>query len=80
MSQLGLNTHTGLVVCTDFVDEMPAFSKIVCLFFRNEIYFFVFEMETTFVEHFHVVENIHRVSVVTPHDLRYFKPFDVQLS
>lgn len=36
-------------------------------------------METTFVEHFHV-ENVHNVSVVGSRDLRYFKPFDVQMS
>lgn len=77
MSQLGLNIHTGLVVCTDFVDEMSVFSD--CIFIRNEIDFLVSEMETTFVDHFHVVENIHSVSAVTPHGLRYFKPFDVQM-
>ena len=79
----GIEYHQGLVVCTDVVDEMPVFNKIVCIFLRKEVYFLVSEMETSFVEHFHafhVVDNIHNVSVVTPHDLRYFKPFDVQLS
>ena len=79
----GAEYHTGLVVCTDFVHEMPVFSKIVGIFLRNEVYFLVSEMEATFVEHFHafrVVDQVHNVSIVRPQELRYFKPFDVQMS
>ena len=79
----GIEYHTGLVVCTDFVNDMPVFMKIICIFLRNEVFFLVSEMETIFVEHFHafrVVDNMHNVSVVRPHDLRHFKPFDVQRS
>lgn len=75
--------HTGLVVCTGVVEELPVFNKIVCIFLRNEAYFLVTEMETSFVEHLHafeVTENMHNVSVVMPHDLRFFKPFDVQMA
>lgn len=78
----GIEFHTGLVVCTDFVNEMPVFNRIVSILLKDEVYFLVSEMETTFVEHLHafrVVDNTH-VSVVTSHDLRYFKPFDVQMS
>lgn len=38
------------------------------------------DMEPVFVEHllgFDVTKNMHNVLVVTPHDLRCFKPFDV---
>ncbi len=79
----GIEYHPGLVVCTDMLNEMPVFKKIVSIFLRKEMYFLVSEMETSFVEHFHVfqvVDNIHHFSIVTPHDLRYFKPFDVQMS
>ena len=79
----GIEYHTGLVVCRDYVNDMPVFNKIVCIFLRNEVYFVVSEMETTFVEHFHafyVVDQVHNVSVVKPHHLRYFKPFDLQMS
>lgn len=81
--QLGVEYYTGLVVCTDVVNDMPVFMKIICIFLRNDVVLLVSEMETIFVEHFHafrVVDNMHNVSVVRPHDLRYFKPFDVQNS
>lgn len=79
----GIEYYTGLVVCTDVVNDMPVFMKIICIFLQNYVFFLVSEMETVFVEHFHafrVVDNTHNVSVVRPHDLRYFKPFDVQRS
>ncbi len=75
--------HTGLVVCTDFIDELPMFKKIVCILLGNKVNLGLTEMETTFVENahaFHVVENVHNVSVVASCDLRYFKPFDLQMS
>jgi len=79
----GVEYHTGLVVCTDVVNDMPVFMKIICIFLRNDVFFLVSEMETIFVEHFHafrVIDNMHNVSVVTPGDLRHFKPFDIQRS
>lgn len=77
----GIEYHNGLV-CTDLIDEMPVFNKIVCIFLRGEVYFLVSEMETTFVEHFHAfrVVNMNNCLVLRPDDLRYFKPFDIQMS
>lgn len=43
-----IENHTGVVVCTDFTDELPEFHKIVCIFLRS--LFFVTEIETTFVK------------------------------
>ena len=31
----GIEYHTGLVVCSNVVDEMPVFSKIVCIYLRD---------------------------------------------
>ncbi len=66
--------HTGLVVCTDFIDKLPMFKKIVCILLGNKVNFWVTEMETTFVENvhaFHVVENVHNVSVVASCEMSY---------
>ena len=79
----GIEYHTGLVVNSDFVDDMPVFSKIKHIFLRGDVFFLVSEMETTFVEHLHafcVVENPRNVSVTSPNNMRYFRPFDLQLS
>lgn len=79
----GIEFHPDLVVCTDIVDEMPVFNKILCICLKGDIYFLLSEMDTEFVEHFHafcVVDKEHCVSVVRPDDLRYFKPFDIQMS
>lgn len=79
----GTEYRTDLVVCTDVVNEMPVFSKIVTILLRNDIYFVVSDIETVFVEHLHafrVLDQEQHLSVIKPDELRYFKPFDLQMA
>lgn len=32
VKQNGIDFHSGLVVCTDFVNEMPVLNKIICIY------------------------------------------------
>ena len=61
--------HMGLLVCTDFLREMPVSNKIVLIFLRNDICVLVLDIGSSFGEHFDSV--VDSVSLVTTLDLEY---------
>lgn len=82
----GTEYRSGLFVCSDLRDDIPVFSKITDIIaFDSQYFLLTCEFETVcFVEHLHsfkVKEELCRkVSLLNVETLRFFKPFDLQIS
>ncbi len=72
-------------MCSDIVDEMPVFSKILnIILLREQVFLLLKDYESTFIEQVHAYilfdKASHHVCIVNKDNLRNISLFDAQMS
>lgn len=80
----GTEYRTGLIVCSEFKEELPVFCKISKILVINSVIYFIADklMVDHFSEHFHAYEvcESNERNVVKADSLVIYRPFDLQMA